>query len=78
MYKLVWKRNPMKHYHIGMKANGSTIVGIRHPETYEQNAYIEQWHGMPIKKNPRYMNIVLASGETIKSTELVRDLEDVV
>jgi len=33
---------------------------------------------MPLKKNPRYMNIVLASGEIVKSTELVRDIEDVV
>ena len=78
MYKAVWKRNPNKHYHIGMKANGSIIVGIQQPETYEQNAYIEQWHGTPLKKNPRYMNIHLASGKTIKSTELVRNIEDVV
>jgi hypothetical protein len=43
-----------------------------------KDAYIEQWHGMPLKKNPRYMNIHLASGKTIKSTELVQDLQDVV
>jgi hypothetical protein len=48
------------------------------PDTSEQSAYIEQWHGMPLKKNPRYMNIHLASGKTIKSTELVQDLQDVV
>ena len=42
------------------------------------DAYIEQWHGMPIKKNPRYMNVQLASGKTIKSTDLVQDLKDVV
>ena len=78
MYKLVWKRNPMKHYHIGMKANGSTIVKITHPNIEEDGAYIEQWHGQKIKKNPRWMNILLASGETIKSTELVSDLADVV
>jgi hypothetical protein len=33
---------------------------------------------MTLKKNPRYMNVVLASGETIKSIDLVRDIEDVV
>ena len=75
---LEWKRSPMKHYHIGMKTNGSTVISIKHPETYEGGAYIEQWHGVTLKKNPRYMNIGLASGKTIKSTEIVRDLEDVV
>ena len=78
MYKAIWKRNPMKHYHIGMKVNGSTIIKIHAPSIHEVGAYIDQWHGQTIKKNPRYMNVVLASGETIKSTELVRDIEDVV
>jgi hypothetical protein len=78
MYRPYWKRKPNKNYHIGQKTNGSTIVRITMPDTSEQGAYIEQWHGMPIKKNPRYMNIYLASGETIKSTELVQDLQDVV
>jgi len=78
MYRPYWKRKPNKNYYIGQKTNGSTIVRITMPDTSEQGAYIEQWHGMPIKKNPRYMNIHLASGETIKSTELVQDLQDVV
>ena len=73
-----WKRQANTHYHIGQKTNGSTIVGIKAPDTSEAGAYIEQWHGTPHKKNPRYMNITLASGKTIKSTDLVRDLEDVV
>ena len=42
------------------------------------SAYTEQWHGMPIKKNPRYMMVTLASGKTMKSTDLVQDLKDVV
>jgi len=78
MYKAVWKRSPIKHYHIGMKGNGSTITRITQPALEEDGAYIDQWHGYKIKKNPRYMNIHLASGETIKSTEFVRDIEDVV
>jgi len=73
MYRPYWKRKPNKNYHIGQKTNGSTM-----PDTSEEGAYIEQWHGMPLKKNPRYMNIHLASGKTIKSTELVQDLQDVV
>ena len=73
-----WKRQSNKHYHVGQKTNGSTIVGIKAPDTSEAGAYIEQWHGTPLKKNPRYMNISLASGKTIQSTELMRDLEDVV
>ena len=78
IHRTYWKRKPNKNYHIGQKTNGSTIVRITMPDTSEQGAYIEQWHGMPIKKNPRYMNIHLASGKTIKSTELVQDLQDVV
>ena len=78
MYRAVWKRSPMKHYHIGMKANGSTIIKITQPNIEEDGAYIDQWHGQKIKKNSRWMNVHLASGETIKSTELVRDLSDVV
>ena len=77
-YKTFWKRKPNKHYFIGQKTNGSTITRITHPDTSEEGAYIEQWHGMPIKKNPRWMNVTLASGKTIKSTELVQDLSDVV
>ena len=78
MYNTTWKRSPMKHYYIGMKTNGSTIVSIKQPEVYEGGAYIDQWHGAYLKKNPRWMNVTLASGKTIKSTELVRDIEDVV
>jgi len=78
MYKAIWKRNPMKHYHIGMKVNGSTIIKIHAPSIHEVGAYIDQWHGQTIKKNPRYMNVVLASGETIKCRDIVRDIEDVV
>jgi hypothetical protein len=78
MYKAIWKRNPMKHYHIGMKVNGSTVIKIHAPSIHEVGAYVEQWHGMTLKKNPRYMNVVLASGETIKCIDLVRDIEDVV
>ena len=77
-YKNYWKRNPNKHYFIGQKTNGSTITRITKPDTSEKGAYTEQWHGMPIKKNPRYMNVQLASGKTIKSTDLVQDLKDVV
>ena len=73
-----WKRQSNKHYQVGQKTNGSTIVGIKAPDTSEVGAYIEQWHGTPLKKNPMYMNVQLASGKTIKSTDLVRDLEDVV
>jgi len=73
-----WKRQANTHYHICQKTNGSTIVGIKAPDTSEVGAYIEQWHGTPLKKNPMYMNVQLASGKTIKSTDLVRDLEDVV
>tara|TARA_B100001057_G_scaffold459820_1_gene510331 strand:- start:442 stop:666 length:225 start_codon:yes stop_codon:yes gene_type:complete len=70
-------RRKTKHYAIGMKANGSTITGITAPNVSEEGAYIPQWHGAFIKKNPRYMNIHLASGETIKSTDFVRTIEDV-
>ena len=77
-YKNYWKRNPNKHYFIGQKTNGSTITRITKPDTSEEGEYTEQWHGMPIKKNPRYMNVQLASGKTIKSTDLVQDLKDVV
>ena len=66
------------HYAVGMKANGSTITRITHPAIEEDGAYIDQWHGQKIKRNPRYMNIHLASGGTIKSTEFKRDIEDVV
>jgi hypothetical protein len=77
-YKNFWKRQPNKHYYIGQKTNGSTIVSIKAPDTSEVGAYTEQWHGMPIKKNPRWMNVMLASGKTMKSTDLVQDLKDVV
>ena len=73
-----WKRKPNKHYFIGQKTNGSTITRITPPDTSEVGAYIDQWHGTLIKKNPRWMNVTLASGKTIKSTELVQDLSDVV
>jgi|TARA_R100001463_G_scaffold7214_2_gene22930 hypothetical protein len=78
VYKNYWKRKPNKHYFIGQKTNGSTITRITFPDTSEVGAYIEQWHGMPIKKNARWMNVTLASGKTIKSTDLVQDLADVV
>lgn len=77
-YKTYWKRKPNKHYFIGQKTNGSTITRITQPDTSEEGAYTEQWHGTPIKKNPRWMNVTLASGKTIKSTDLVQDLADVV
>jgi 5S rRNA maturation endonuclease (ribonuclease M5) len=73
-----WKRKPNKHYFIGQKTNGSTITRIFKPDLEEEGAYIDQWHGAKIKKNPRWMNITLASGKTIKSTELVQDLTDLV
>ncbi len=78
MYRQEWKRTPNKHYHIGQKTNGSTITRITMPDTSDRDAYIEQWHGTPLKKNPRYMIVTLASGKTIKSTDLVRNLKDVV
>ena len=78
VYKTYWKRTPNKHYHIGQKTNGSVITKITHPDTSEEGAYTEQWHGTPIKKNPRWMNVTLASGKTIKSTDLVQELKDVV
>jgi hypothetical protein len=78
MYRQEWKRTPNKHYHIGQKTNGSTITSITMPDTSDRDAYIEQWHGTPLKKNPRYYMIELASGKTIKSTDLVRNLKDVV
>lgn len=78
MYRQEWKRTPNKHYHIGQKTNGSTITRITMPDTSDKDAYIEQWHGTPLKKNPRYMIVTLASGKTIKSTDLVRNLKDVV
>lgn len=78
MYRQEWKRTPNKHYHIGQKTNGSTITRITMPDTSDRDAYIEQWHGTPLKKNPRYMIVTLASGKTMKSTDLVRNLKDVV
>jgi len=78
MYRQEWKRTPNKHYHIGQKTNGSTIISITMPDLSDKDAYIAQWHGTPLKKNPRYMMIKLASGKTIKSTDLVRNLKDVV
>ena len=54
------------------------ITRITMPDTSDRDAYIEQWHGTPLKKNPRYMIVTLASGKTIKSTDLVRNLKDVV
>ena len=78
MYRQEWKRTPNKHYHIGQKTNGSTITRITMPDTSDKDAYIEQWHGTPLKKNPRYMIVTLASGKTIKSSDLVQNLKDVV
>jgi hypothetical protein len=68
----------IKHYAVGMKANDSTITRITPPEVSEEGAYINQWHGVFLKKNPRWMNIHLASGKTIKSTDFIRTIADVV
>jgi archaellum component FlaF (FlaF/FlaG flagellin family) len=79
MYRQEWKRTPNTHVRVGMKTNGSTVVKITHPNITEEGAYVKQWDGHTIlKKNPRYMNITLASGKTIPSTEIMRELEDVV
>ena len=74
-----WKRNPNTHVRVGMKTNGSRVVKITHPDTTEEGAYVKQWDGRTIlKKNPRWMNVHLASGKVIKNTEVVQELEDVV
>jgi hypothetical protein len=69
-----WKRNPNTHVRVGMKTNGSRVVKITHPDTTEEGAY-----GRTIlKKNPRWMNVHLASGKVITNREVVQELEDVV
>ena len=74
-----WKRNPNTHVRVGMKCNGSKVVKITPPNITEEGAYVKQWDGHTIlKKNPRWMNVHLASGKVIKNREVVQELSDVV
>ena len=71
MYKPVWKRNPNLEYKIGTKCNNSHIVEIKHPT--DPSAYTKYWTGHTMWRNPKWMDIVLASGNTITSKELEID-----
>ena len=71
MYKAIWKRNPNRNYSIGTKCNNSHIVEIKHPT--DPSAYAKYWTGHTMWKNAKWMDIVLASGETITSKELEID-----
>jgi len=61
-----------RHFAVGMNANGSTIKRIVKPT--EASAYPVEWHGGTRYENPRYYNIELADGRTIRDTELVVEL----
>lgn len=61
-----------RHFAVGMNANGSKIKRIVKPT--EDSAYQMQWYGRVRKENPRYYNIELADGRTIRDTELVVEL----
>ncbi len=61
-----------RHFAVGMSANGSTIKRIVKPT--EDSAYQMQWYGKVRKENPRYYNIELADGRTIKDYDLVVEL----
>jgi len=68
-YKPIWARKPNLCYSIGTQCNNSHIVEINHPT--DPSAYNKSWCGTTILwKNPKWMDIVLASGKTIKSNEL--------
>jgi len=67
-YRPTWARKPNLCYSIGTQCNNSHIVEINYPT--DPNAYAKYWSGQTRWVNPRWMDIVLASGKTITSKEL--------
>ena len=61
-----------RHLAVGMNANGSKLTRIVKPT--DASAYPVEWHGGTRYENPRYYNIELADGRTIRDTELVVEL----
>ncbi len=58
----------LRHFAIGMKANGSKIERIVKPT--EDSAYQMQWYGKVRHENPRWYNIQLENGEVFKDRDL--------
>ena len=56
----------VKHYRVGMKANGSKIVAIRYPE-HTKPKYA---HWETPSRNCHYMDVELADGRVISSEQL--------
>ena len=68
-YRPTWARKPNLCYSIGTQCNNSHIVEINYPT--DPSAYNKSWCGTTVLwKNPKWMDIVLASGKTITSKEL--------
>ena len=57
-----------KHYKVGMKANGSTIVAIRYPEGTEPKS---KYNGCPARNSVPHMDVELADGRVISSEILI-------
>tara|TARA_X000001382_G_scaffold79623_1_gene55924 strand:- start:51 stop:308 length:258 start_codon:yes stop_codon:yes gene_type:complete len=57
-----------KHYRVGMKANGSTIVAIRYPENTVKK--YEHWD-CPARNCVAHMDVELKDGRVISSKDLI-------
>lgn len=57
-----------KHYKVGMKANGSTIVAIRYPENTQPK--YAHWE-CPARNGVEHMEVELADGRVISSADLL-------
>ena len=57
-----------KHYKVGMKANGSTIVAIRYPEGTTKK--YEHWT-CPARNSVQHMDVELADGRVLSSKDLI-------
>ena len=57
-----------KHYKVGMKANGSTIVAIRYPEGTKPKS---KFNGSPARNCVPHMDVELADGRVISSAILI-------
>ena len=58
----------LRHFAIGMNANGSKIKRIVKPT--DDSAYQMQWYGKVRYENPRWYNIQLENGEVFKDKDL--------
>jgi len=67
-YRPTWYRKPNLCYSIGTECNNSHIAEIKYPT--DPSAYPTYWTGHTMWKNPKWMDIVLASGNVITSKEL--------